>query len=236
MAFPPKPLTSWSYSRYSSYKQCPAKFNYAYIDKLPEPKGKALLRGAAIHEMAEKYLKGTTRLLPPELKAFGDDFKRLRAKRKKDPASVIVEDNWAFTSTWGPSRWDDWKGCWVRVKLDVAERSGSLITITDYKTGKFRPDNRSDYEEQLELYTLGALQVFQAVPDLQVTARLLYLDAGKTHPEVPMVATAKDLPDLKKTWERRVAPMFKDKKFAPKPNQFCRWCHYRKENEGPCKF
>lgn len=236
MAVLPKPLTSWSYSRYTLYSQCPAKFKYSVLDKLPEPKGDALVRGAHIHTLAETYLKGAVRTLPAELKLFGDDFKRLKAKRKKDPESVIVEDNWAFTNSWGPSRWDDWKNCWLRVKLDVAERTGNQVVITDYKTGKYRPDNITQYEEQGELYVTGALQVFSSIPDLRVSARLVYLDAGKVYPEKPVEYTLDQLPVLKKNWMARVKPMFADKKFAPRPNQFCKWCSFRKDNGGPCKF
>ena len=149
---------------------------------------------------------------------------------------MIVEDNWAFTKNWGPSRWDDWNNCWLRVKLDVAERTDNKVVITDYKTGKYRPDNVGDYEEQGELYVTGALQVFSVIPDLEVSSRLVYLDAGRIYPETSLTYTINDLPKLKKNWEARVKPMFVDKKFAPKPNQFCKWCHFRSSNGGPCKF
>ena len=238
MAVAPRPLTSWSYSRFSLYQQCPYKFQQSVLLKKPEPKGDALIRGAAIHEEAEKYLKGEGRTVPASCKTFDKEFKRLRAKRKKNPAAVVVEDTWAFTNTWGPSRWDDWNNCWLRVKLDVAERDERNVEITDWKTGKFRPDNREDYVQQLRLYAVGALAVFAHIPDLRVSARLVYLDVGVVYPEPDAREefTPTDLPALQRDWTKAVKPMFNDKKFAPKPNQWCRWCAFSKAQGGDCKF
>lgn len=233
-----KPLTSWSYSRYSSYQQCPLKFRLQYLDKLLEPKSAAMERGTTIHGLAENYLKGVGRTVPGELVYAADELKRLRAKRKKDPQSVIVEDTWAFKKDWSGTLWNDWTGCYLRVKIDVAELTGTEVTITDVKTGKHRPDNKKDYLEQLHLYGTATLAVFSHVPELTVKARLVYVDAATTFPAPgeEEVYTQKDLPALKKDWEKRVKPMFADKRFAPRPNQWCKWCHYRKDNGGPCSY
>ena len=75
---PIKTITAWSFSRYSTYKQCPAKLKYSAIDKLKEPPNAAMARGAAIHTLAEDYVKGKGKALPPELKLFADLFKMLR--------------------------------------------------------------------------------------------------------------------------------------------------------------
>ena len=75
---PIKQLTSWSFSRYSDYKQCPLKAKLKHLDKISEPPNEAMARGAAIHTLAEKYIKGEGRSLPPELKLFKDEFKKLR--------------------------------------------------------------------------------------------------------------------------------------------------------------
>jgi hypothetical protein len=231
-----KPVTSWSFSRWSSYNECPQKFKFSALMRLPEPKGDALVRGDQIHKAAEAYIKGDAPKLAPELASFKDEFKRLRTKRRKSPDDVIVEDNWAFTHIWGPSRWDDWNGCWVRIKLDLAEVTKNEVLITDWKTGKFRPENSEQYMLQQELYGLGALLTFSHIPEVKVSARLAYTDAGVVYPDPPLSYTMADLPKLQKDWEKRVKPMFVDKKYAPKPNNNCRWCHFRKANNGPCQY
>lgn len=234
---PLRPVTSWSFSRWSGYTECPQKFKFSALMKLPEgPKGAALIRGDAIHKAAEAYIKGQVAKLDPELNLVKDELKRLRTKFKKKPEDLVVEDNWAFTHIWGPSRWDDWTNCWVRIKLDLAEVTGNRVEITDWKTGKFRDDNKESYMLQQELYGLGALLTFGHIPDLQVSARLVYTDHGITYPDPPVTYTMADLPKLKKDWEKRVKPMFNDKKYPPRPNNNCRFCHYRKANNGPCQY
>lgn len=231
-----KPLTSWSFSRYSDYKQCPAKFKYKHLEKLPEPGSEALDRGAAIHTMAEQYIKGQLPpKVPPDLASFTDELKALRKLYKATPHKLVVEDQWAMTAQWTPTEWNNWALCWVRIKLDCAIfETPKRLRVRDWKTGKLRQELYEDYLEQLELYALAALLLY---PELEeVVPELDYLDLGVVHPQEPRVYTRADIPRLKAMWEKRVAPMFKDKVFAPRPNDKCRWCHYRKENNGPCKY
>ena len=228
-------VKSWSFSRYSLYSQCPLKFKFTNIDKLPEPKGPALLRGSDIHDKADRYLKGTIARLPVELAKFKTLFAQLRAIVKKTPQSIRLEETWAFKADWTPTRWDDWNGCHVRIKTDVTRIDGSVVTVYDWKSGKFREDGKAEYDEQLELYALGALVLFGGtVPNLIVQPKLVYLDAGSIHPGPDY--TVADLPALKKTWARRVKPLMVDTQFAPKPNRWCPWCEWRASNSGPCKF
>lgn len=236
-----KQLTSWSYSRYSVYKQCPLKAKLSFIDKIAEPKNQAMQRGAQIHNLAEDYIKGKIRTLPPELKHFKDEFKKLRAQYKKKISGMAVEDSWAFTRDWDETVYNDWVGCWVRIKLDCAHHEDdTTLRIRDWKTGKFRPELNEEYVEQLELYALGALLLHEHIE--RVIPELDYLDEGVVYPPKgqELVYTRADIPRLKKLWEKRVKPMMSDKIFAPKANNLCKWCFYRKSNKacggGQCKY
>jgi RecB family exonuclease len=241
MPFPKQTqLTSWSYSRYGTYDQCPLKAKLSYIDKLPQEKGPAMERGAEIHTLAENYLKGVTSRLPKELAKFGDELKMIRALAKKKPHLVNIEDTWALRSDWTPTVWNDWQGCWLRIKLDVAyiatgDQGQPIAHVIDFKTGSFRRDNQDSYLVQLELYALGALIKWQDLAGLEVRPELMYLDAGIRFP-YPESLTASDLPRLKKEWQKRVKPMLADKRFAPKPNRFCGWCDWNAQKGGPCKY
>lgn len=239
---PIKQITSWSFSRYSTYKQCPLKLKLSAIDRIREPGNEAMQRGDAIHKLAEKYIKGEGRALPPELKLFGDEIKKLRAQYKKKKISgMVVEDNWSFTKDWDETQWDDWIHCWLRIKLDCAHHEDDeTLIITDWKTGKFRAEMNEEYVEQLELYALAALLLHEHIQ--QVKPRLAYLDLGITYPEAdkPLVFTRADIPRLKKLWEKRTKAMLSDQQFAPRPNDKCRWCFYRASNKaaggGQCKY
>ncbi len=234
-------ITSWSYSRYSDYKQCPLKAKLKHVDKIKEPPNDAMARGAQIHNLAEDYLKGKIKALPKELRAFADEFKKLRKQYKKSISGMVVEDNWAFTKSWDETQWNNWTQCWVRIKLDCAHHEDdTTLVISDWKTGKYREDQNDDYLEQLELYALAAFLLHDHIE--VVKPRLVYLDVETIYPppEVKLEFFRSDIPGLKKKWEKRVKPMLTDTVFAPRPNRFCNWCHFRSANKsaggGQCKF
>lgn len=242
MATKPKAFTSWSFSRYSDYKRCPLAAKLKHLDKIAEPKNDAMQRGADVHDEAEAYLKGTIAKLPIVLINFQDEFKKLRTLYKKRAVGIIVEDTWAFTNTWDRTEWNNWLACWVRIKLDCAHViDENVMIVTDWKTGKFRPELNEEYIEQLELYALAALILHPWVEE--VRPRLVYLDAKEIYPsdDKPIVYRQADVEKLKKLWERRTKAMFVDKKFAPKANDKCKWCFYgqsgkAKGGPGLCKF
>lgn len=265
MKQPVKQFTSWSYSRYADYRQCPLAASLKHLHKVQAPTNAAMTRGGEIGKSAEEYIKGGKAPLRAELKSFAKDFKEFRTLYKKlnlkpavkelGPAltkaaktkpgqlhPMTVEDTWAFTKDWTQTTWNDWVGCWVRIKLDCAhEVKGQVLIVTDFKTGKFRPEMNETYIEQLELYALGALLRHPLIK--KVKPRLMYTDAGAIYPPNPddMVFTQADVPKLKALWDKRTRAMLMDKKFAPRPNDKCHWCFYGqsgKANGGPglCKF
>lgn len=240
---PVKQFTSWSFSRYGDYKQCPLKAKLKHLDKINEPPNAAMERGTLIHKLAEDYIKGAGRALPPELKLLSDELKALRKLyAKKTPLKMVVEDNWAFTRDWEETEWNNWAACWVRIKLDCAHFSAEgELTVTDWKTGRFREEDLASYLEQLELYALSAMLIDDRV--LSVRPRLAYTDEGRFFPapDEPISYTREDIPRLKKLWGARTKAMFADTSFKPTPNSKCRWCWYgqsKKSAGGPglCKY
>lgn len=237
-----KRITSWSFSRYSTYKECPYKAKLKFIDKLQEPGNAAMERGTAVHKAAEEFIKGTQKKLAKELNPVAAIVKACRAffKKRKTEADAVCEDTWAFTIDWARTAWDDWKNCVSRIKLDFAhvEMRGKkrILIITDWKTGKFSRWKLEEYLEQLELYALAALILY---PDVdEIWPRLVFTDQNIVHPqeEGEIKFTHTDLKRLKLLWHRRVSPMLCDTKFAPRPGDHCSRCHFRKDNGGPCKF
>ena len=218
-------ITAWSNSRYNTYETCAYKAKLIYIDKKKEPANPAMERGSEIHKLAEDYLTRRIKRLPKELKRFDKEFKALL----KDGAPLMVEEQWAFDKNWKSCDWFS-KETYCRMMVDVAENyleMGELVLI-DHKTGKAR-DN---HIEQCGLYALGAFERFPQAD--HIVAKLWYLDQGVEVKEE--FYRKKDHKKLKTKWAKAVRPMLNDTIFAPRPNQFCRWCHFRKDNGGPCQY
>lgn len=225
-------IKSWSFSRYADYKQCPAKAKYKHVDKLKEPPNAAMQRGTDIHKLAENYVLGKLKRLPAELKQFSEEFKRLKMEKEK-----AVEESWAFRADWSETVWNDWDGCWVRIKLDVAyvNHDYNVLVVIDHKTGRYKPDQQDSYAEQIELYALAGLLKFPHVD--AVSPRLWYIDHGVVHPqEDELEFTHDDTERLIKLWQQRTKPMLTDKKFKPTPNFGCQWCFFSKSKGGPCVY
>lgn len=214
---------AWSYSAYGVYKQCPLKYKLTKIDKLPEPKGPALERGIEIHAKAEKFLKNGGPI-PRELSLFRDDFKWLYER------GAAPEERWGFTSQWTPIGFFA-KNVWLRLVVDtiVINTQGTHALIVDFKTGKMRPG----YDEQLELYVSAAFKFFPALET--ISTELWYLDSGDCIGR-DSEYTPKDADKFRKEWIKRIKPMQNDTRFDAKPNEWCRYCHFRKSNGGPCKI
>lgn len=236
-------FTSWSFSRWVDYTLCPLKAYLAHIKGIREPKNDAMMRGQDIHDKAAGYIKGKIKKLPSELKLFKAEFDKLKKLYKQRIHPAIAEEDWAFTKTWDETQWNDWINCWVRIKLDCAhhEDDGETLIVTDWKTGKFREEDNALYLAQLELYALAAFLLKGHIET--VKPRLVYLDLGISYPPPGRAIeyTRADLKKLKTTWEKRVKPMMADRKFAPRPNDKCRWCFFGQSGKvkggpGLCKF
>lgn len=217
-------ITQWSFSRWETYTQCPAKARFKYLLKLPDPSGPAAERGTQYHKLAEDFVLKKLPRLPVELKDFHQEFTALRAAR-----GVKCEMEWAFTAQWQPTGWFD-RDCWARIKTDVLRPQGTKrAAIVDHKTGKIREDK---HQKQLKLYAVGG---FYQYPKLEaIDVELWYLD----HQHIlEGQFTREQLPELQQEWEALVQPMLTERRFKPTPSaDSCKWCPYAKDKGGPCRF
>lgn len=221
-------ITAWSYSRYSDYRQCPYKFKLKYIDKLPDPGSPAMQRGNEIHKRAEEFIKAKKE---PKLHI---DLINVEAElRHCREAGAMAELPWGFLQDWSWNGKSDWFGSniWFRMKADVAiDYDDSTGLVGDWKTGRKYDENR----EQIELFGAVALKRFPHWSEVDV--RLWYTDVDPSDNEIQYEFDRKDGELILKDWEKKVVAMFKDKRFAPTPNDKCHWCPFSKAKGGPCKF
>lgn len=206
-----KTSTTWSYSQYSTWAQCPHKAKLQYIDRIPVEPSDAMKRGSAIHKEIEQYL--TQRTEVPS-SAFLID-KQVRHAARQDPE---VEVTWGFDRAWnpcdpfGPDRW-------LKVILDVHYITRNTeATVIDWKTGKVRPENHAP---QMGLYALASMLKHRGVK--KVTTKLVYVDFGVSH---TTVFTRSEVGEMRAQWDRVVGMMERDTIFPKKPNYLCKWCPF----------
>jgi CRISPR/Cas system-associated exonuclease Cas4 (RecB family) len=200
---------SWSYSTLNLYKQCPQKYKYVKIDKLPEKPSYHLQKGIQTHNVAEEYLLGNIKDVPPVLRKFRSEFENLRK------AGALAEEAIVLNKDWKPLESDDpWKdpNAWFRAKIDA--RIDDFII--DFKTGR----HYAEHINQAKLY--ANIQLLRSKAD-HITVEFWYVNSG----DVFMYTFYRnDLEEHIKEWEDKVNIMHNDTEFKPKKNEYCKYCDF----------
>lgn len=184
-------LTDFSYSRIDTYKMCPSKYFYTYIQKEPRLFGEAAVLGNIVHSVLEDNVSATDVL----------DFEKLQEAYVKeittqDPDNKIKP---ALIDA-GKEILDEFYDQYANTKFDVLHKeygfrfvlgsyliSGYIdrvdswgddgVKIIDYKTGKWEVSPK-DIPTNLQL-GIYAMAIDYLYPDKNIYAELYYLRSRK---------------------------------------------------------
>lgn len=221
------PLKAWSYSRWDLHNTCPLRFKYEVIDGRKAAASPAMEKGHKVHQELTAYIiapPGELAVVPKSAGHATGLVQELRAF-----SDVVVEQQWGFDRQWKPTGWfgDE---TWLRSVLDVAVLYDDMTAeVIDWKTGK----PRGTHEDQMELFAVSLMAKF--IPAVSVTTRLVYTDFPKQEiGEYPRTDFAK----LVAKWETKVAPMFTDTAYLPRPNDGCKFCPFSRTNSNgrDCRY
>ena len=220
-------MSSWSYSRLSTFEECPARYKYQNIDRIPTPQHPAATRGTKIHDIAERYINGVIEDddCPSVLRDFEEAFFDLREGHKA--GTVVVEEDWAFDKDWMPAGWVA-DNTWGRYKLDACVTNGDRLTVIDFKTGRYA-GNEKTHEAQCALYAVAASHKFPKAKHIK--AERWYLDHNRI---ARHEYTQEQIAERKEEFTERALKLTTATEFPATPSEnSCRWCYFGKE--GICK-
>lgn len=238
-------------SRVRDFQQCPLKFRYRTVDRLPEPPSTAALRGTLVHAVLERLFDlpaaGRTEasalaLLDPQwaaLLAREPDLMRLFTT--EDDVAAWLAQCRALISTYfrmeNPRRLEPdarerlveveiADGILLRGYIDRVDRAATgAVRLVDYKTGR-SPSERFSAEAlfQMRFYALMVWRLEGTPPS---RLQLVYLGDGRTltldpHPE-DLVSFENDLTG----WWDRIEAAARSGEFPARRSALCPWCSFQ---------
>ena len=242
----PAPPQRLSPSGASTFEQCPRRWRFRYVERLPEPPGLEALVGTFAHRVLELLMqrepsrrsqdeaKRVARTVWPEL-ADGDDYRdlelsddearefRWRAWRAieglwhlEDPAAIEVEATEEQVSV-------TLGEVPFRGVVDRLEREDDGLVVSDYKSG--RAPTARYAPARLQQVLLYAAAVAEETGEQPVRAQLLYLGQRIVATEVTPVEIGDAVGRLQSTWSA-IADACDVDDFPPQPGPLCGYCAY----------
>lgn len=212
-------VSNWSYSRYGTWKKCPAKLRFQHEYPMERVASAAMDRGTVAHKTFEDFILGLSEELG-EYEYYRSYLEKLREHGATPEHPICLDKDWNVCAWDSPDRW--WRGV-----LDLTVLAPNEVIIIDWKTG----NEYSDHRDQREIYA-AAYHAMDPHPEF---IRVIHTYIDKKQNTFTLFHRD-DIPALQKTWEGRVAPMFADETFVPNPGWQCKSCQFSKYNEGPCRF
>lgn len=207
---------AWSYSRVTSYEQCPRKFWAESVAKtVPFEESEEMSAGKDWHKGAELFVKRGTPL-PLHMRHWEPVLQKFRDA----PGEKMVEQQIALNAQWQPVEWYA-KDTWLRVKSDLTILNGMAAVQIDYKTGKPKDD--------FTQLRLNSAVTFHLAPELrQIQHGFLWT---KTKTMTFETMTVEQVPSFWADMLPRVARYTEahhQQNFPPRPGFLCKkYCRVR---------
>ncbi|CAB0603086.1 RecB family exonuclease [Corynebacterium diphtheriae] len=237
-------------SRANDYQQCPLLYRFRAIDKLPEPKTVAQVKGTLVHAVLEEMhgWPRNERLFPAAVKRLKPHWSLMCSKDTELVSLVPEEDTYDFLvecrsllrgyfEMENPQGFDALacemyvnatlpNGVPIRGFIDRVDKAPTgEIRVVDYKTGK-KPIPRFSQQAQFQMrfYALVYWRIYGRIPD---QLRLMYL---KVADSMFLTPSREELEyferDIQELWEKIVTDG-ETGQFRLKTSKLCGWCSFQ---------
>lgn len=220
-------MRALSYSAIATFKQCPAKFKFAYLDDIQvaqEPPSPAMERGTKIHNSVEDYLLHKNEYLHPEIHK---DYGQFMLSIRSGYAEIHPEFKWAIGWDFHPCEYDSPKAM-VRGFIDnlgIPEDKSQPFSVYEWKTGGIYPEHAS----QVCMYATSVMLHYPEATG--VDAVITYFDKQDFN-RISYPRTM--LHEYRHQLQRSVTEIVHCRRWTPMPSFKCKWCSFSRHNGGPC--
>jgi DNA helicase II / ATP-dependent DNA helicase PcrA len=238
-----QPPKKFSFTQLQDYNDCPYKYRFKYVLKVPTKGSKNFSYGNTIHNTLQKFFQLTTESGKPTLDdllgiyqdSFIDDWypdketkstyyqKGLESLetfyklyKEKPPEVKFIEYPFTLKIKDGKDIIS------ISGKIDRVDQTGKSVRIVDYKTGKAKDQLQAEDKEQLLIYQMATEDILK-----EVVGELIfyYLDNNQ---KISFLGTEKDTSKVREKIINSVRQI-KSRSFSAKPKmgaRSCQWCDF----------
>ncbi|MBI4055351.1 MAG: PD-(D/E)XK nuclease family protein [Elusimicrobia bacterium] len=232
-------MRALSHSAISMYLDCPQKYKFKYVDRIPEKPKHFFSFGQTVHQALE-FFYGVPVPPPPSLKELLDFYKknwRSAGYETPEQEAQYLEEGRRILTAFHQKHVKDYKlpffaeyafhlevgGVPVTGKVDRIDKlEDSRLAVVDYKTGKAFDISRVEKDTQLTMYQMACEELL-GMPVAQLTFYHL--------PSLTELTVRRHPDGQVQAWRKRIVDVAEDigaKKFLPKPeDRKCSWCDYK---------
>jgi len=246
-------LGSYSYTKLSTYKQCPYRYRLKYIDRITEEiKTIEQFMGSRVHEALEKLYKNliSAKIIPLEKileyyhknweKKWDENIKFVKKDLSKDDYRTLGEKCIRdYYESHYPFNQSKTIGVEKKVSFSLDEdgrfKIGGIIDrlaiasdgtyeIHDYKTNGSLPTQKDkDEDKQLALYQIGVRNLWPDVNSIRLIWHYLVFNK-----EISSSRTEEDIEKLRVEKIALIHEIESATEFPPRESSLCSWCSYQK--------
>ena len=221
-----------SYSRLSTYMQCPHKFKRQYITKdypYPDEENFFFIKGSKIHKQLENYVqcKLNPTIIPLRYDGVVENCFPMIDMIFNQGYTIIPEQKLAVTKDFKKCEWFDKETAW-RAIVDLTCIKNDVALIIDWKSGKCRSYSDTN-TGQLHLTASIIFSIYKNINFIKTA--YVYVE----HKQTDKRQFTREMYEqgLLEPFKRALITVNTDTEFKAKKNQYCKWCDINKAKECP---
>ena len=213
----------YSFSRIDAHRHCPKKFQYKYVDKIPEgyTDRSALLKGGAVHSILEHFPDTSPHKLAPDFQHVVDKFLLTDKAKRLLFRTSVREHDFGITENFEICEYND-KNAMFRGSVDFITMTDVGLILVDWKTGKAKDKIYQDYT-QLMWYAVYFFLKYTKINSIIIS--YVYVEHENISNDLHL--TRENLENYKNTLIESIQKIETDEVFPKNKSRLCDWCAFK---------